>query len=165
MRSDSLGKRGCSGGCKFNSPIAAYRRLRPFFLQGPSRSPPSQSSYMAIALEQRADTIRLMTVPWERIPIFAGLKSAGLEFLPSPALEVNAPSGKIIINENEPGNKMFIIRSGEVRVWKGKRDGTQVELNRLRSGDFFGEMCILETPARRLCGNGYGQRLLDFVRY
>jgi len=89
-----------------------------------------------------------MIVPWEKIPIFAGLKPEALEFLTTRAGEVKATAGEIIINENDLGNRMFIIRSGEVRVWKGRKDGTQVEINRLKKGDFFGEMCILETLPR-----------------
>jgi hypothetical protein len=37
MRSASLGKRGCSGGCKFNSPIAPHRGLGSPILQDQRR--------------------------------------------------------------------------------------------------------------------------------
>ncbi|HTG44896.1 MAG TPA: cyclic nucleotide-binding domain-containing protein, partial [Verrucomicrobiae bacterium] len=89
-----------------------------------------------------------MSIPWERIPIFAGLSPEALDFLTGKAREIDAPAGEIVIREGEPGNKMFVIRAGEVKVWKGKKDGTQFVIARLKSGDFFGEMCILETLNR-----------------
>jgi len=89
-----------------------------------------------------------MSIAWEKIPIFAGLKPEALSFLTSKAKELVAAKGEIIVREGEVGNKLFVIRSGEVRVWKGKKNASQLEIARLTSGDFFGEMCILETLPR-----------------
>jgi CRP/FNR family transcriptional regulator, cyclic AMP receptor protein len=87
-----------------------------------------------------------VSIAWEKIPIFAGLQPRALEFLRGKAKEVVAAPGEILVREGETGNRIFLIRSGEVRVWKG--EGDPVEIARLRAGDFFGEMCILETLPR-----------------
>src|SRR5687767_531660 len=87
-----------------------------------------------------------VSIAWEKIPIFAGLQPRALEFLSGKAKEVVAAPGEILVREGETGNRIFLIRSGEVRVWKGESD--PVEIARLRAGDFFGEMCILETLPR-----------------
>jgi CRP/FNR family transcriptional regulator, cyclic AMP receptor protein len=89
-----------------------------------------------------------MSIPWDKIPIFAGLQPKAIEFLTEKARDLTVPVSDTIIREGETGNRMFVIRSGEVRVWKGKKDGTQFEVARLKAGDFFGEMCILETLPR-----------------
>jgi CRP-like cAMP-binding protein len=89
-----------------------------------------------------------MSIPWEKIPIFAGLTAEALAFLTQKAKNSTAAAGEFIVREGESGNRMFIIRSGCVRVWKGKSDNSQVEIARLQTGDFFGEMCILETLPR-----------------
>ena len=87
-----------------------------------------------------------VSISWEKIPIFAGLQPRALEFLAGKAKDVVARPGEILVREGETGNRIFLIRSGEVRVWKGESD--PLEIASLRAGDFFGEMCILETLPR-----------------
>ncbi len=55
--------------------------------------------------------------------------------------------GKIIFNEGEEGQEMFIIHSGKVRIFK-KIDNKEETLAILEKGDFFGEMAILENLPR-----------------
>ena len=52
-------------------------------------------------------------------------------------------SGKILFEENDPGSRMYVIRSGQIRIYRrvGK---DEVELATLGAGDFFGEMALLE---------------------
>lgn len=51
--------------------------------------------------------------------------------------------GDVIIKEGDPGNEMFIIKTGSVEVVKGGGD-KKVILTTLKRGDFFGEMSVLE---------------------
>jgi CRP-like cAMP-binding protein len=88
-----------------------------------------------------------MSIAWEKIPIFAGLTPEALEFLAGKSQELTCPAGELVVKEGEPGNKMFIIRSGRVRV-SIQNDSGQVQLAELHAPDFFGEMCILETLPR-----------------
>ena len=46
------------------------------------------------------------------------------------------------------GNRFFLVGEGLVRVCKHLGLPHEVELARLSPGDFFGEMCILETLPR-----------------
>ncbi len=55
--------------------------------------------------------------------------------------------GDVIINEDDPGNEMFIIKTGSVDVVKGRGD-KKVILTTLKRGDFFGEMSIMEDLLR-----------------
>jgi CRP-like cAMP-binding protein len=89
----------------------------------------------------------LTNTPWQKVPIFAGLTTDAFEFLASRARESDYRPGERIATEGDHGNTMFVIRSGEVRVWKAGADG-EIEIARLGSGDFCGEMCILETLPR-----------------
>lgn len=54
---------------------------------------------------------------------------------------------QLIFLENEPGNALFIIKEGEVRILKLVKDH-EVLLSILKSGDIFGEMAILENRPR-----------------
>jgi len=57
------------------------------------------------------------------------------------------PAGTVIFRENDPGEDMYIIQSGKVKVTRriGLIDKT---LSVLKKGDFFGEMSILNDKPR-----------------
>jgi CRP-like cAMP-binding protein len=60
---------------------------------------------------------------------------------------INVPAGEIIVRQGAPADKIFIIVKGEVRVEREEPDGSKVELETLRDGQFFGEVAILrDTP-------------------
>lgn len=82
------------------------------------------------------------------VPIFAGLSDAALELLMERARLSSGAPGAVIVREGEVGNRMFLIAAGSVRVCKRYGQPDELELARLKNGDFFGEMCILETLPR-----------------
>jgi CRP/FNR family cyclic AMP-dependent transcriptional regulator len=84
----------------------------------------------------------------KNITIFAGLDDSALSLLMARARPTSAPAKGVIVREGEPGNQLYLIVSGSVRICKRFGQPDQVELARLNRGDFFGEMCILETLPR-----------------
>ena len=56
-------------------------------------------------------------------------------------------AGKVIFNEGDVGDHMYIIQAGRVRISK-MIDGREHELAVLEKGDFFGEMAIVSRIAR-----------------
>ena len=63
-------------------------------------------------------------------------------------MEVETHSeGSVIINEGDPGSSMYLIASGEVKVYTRGSTGT-VYLARLGEGDFFGEVSVLTGKPR-----------------
>ncbi len=67
------------------------------------------------------------------------------------------PKGQVIFNENDDGEKMFLIRKGKVRISKTFLSGDEElaggkklerELVILEHGDFFGEMSLLNKEPR-----------------
>jgi uncharacterized protein YhbP (UPF0306 family) len=60
---------------------------------------------------------------------------------------INVAAGEVIVRQGAPADKIFIIVKGEVGVEREEPDGTKVELETLRDGQFFGELAILrDTP-------------------
>jgi CRP-like cAMP-binding protein len=57
------------------------------------------------------------------------------------------PAGAVVFEEGDPGSRMYVIQSGEVRIVKrvGARD---ITLARLGGGEAFGEMALLEGQPR-----------------
>lgn len=54
----------------------------------------------------------------------------------------------IIINEGDETNSLYIILSGRVKVYLNDESGKEVVLNCLNSGDYFGEMSLLDGEPR-----------------
>ena len=55
--------------------------------------------------------------------------------------------GSVVISEGDPGSSMYVIVSGEVKVYTRGKAGT-VYLARLGEGDFFGEVSVLTGKPR-----------------
>jgi CRP-like cAMP-binding protein len=56
--------------------------------------------------------------------------------------------GEYLCLQNEPGDKMFVIRTGRVLIQKKLFNGKVIDIAVLRSGDFLGEMSLID-PAPR----------------
>ena len=78
---------------------------------------------------------------------------------------VTLKNGDRIFTEGEPGDRMYIIQEGTVRITKSI-DGKEHELARLHKGDFFGEMAIvLQNTKRSATATTIGTvQLLSFDR-
>lgn len=85
----------------------------------------------------------------ESADVFKGLDSSELELLEKSAQEVVFPLDKIIFNENEKGDKMYLILEGVVEIWKS--EGKELKgsrLARLKAGEIFGEMALFDQEPR-----------------
>ena len=98
-----------------------------------------------VVTEANADSLNPMI---RHIPIFAGLSAPALDFLCERARRESFGAGSTILQEGESGNRLFIVGEGRVRVIKHFGLPDAMELAQLGAGDFFGEMCILETLPR-----------------
>ena len=84
----------------------------------------------------------------QKVTIFAGLDDTAINLLWERATPIKAAAGSVIVAEGEVANRCFLIAEGSARVCKNFGQPDEVELSRLGAGDFFGEMCILETLPR-----------------
>ncbi len=75
------------------------------------------------------------------VPLLAALPGADVAYLASRAREEEYLDGERVTRQGEPGDRMFVIVRGRVRVAveaRGLRDVAE-----LKEGDFFGEMSLL----------------------
>jgi len=79
----------------------------------------------------------------ERVPLFAGLESADIEKIARLFKERRFPQGETIVREGSGGAAFFLIESGEAIVSVGG-----VERTTLRSGDYFGEIALIDEGTR-----------------
>ena len=68
----------------------------------------------------------------------------------SPAISfaVTAPAGQTLFSYGDPGDSLFVIRSGAVEVFIKNDTGTRILLETARAGDFFGELSLLDGGPR-----------------
>ena len=83
-----------------------------------------------------------------RVPIFKRLDAAELEHLASEIDQVNYKAGETIFNEHDRGDALYILEEGTVRIWVYDEDVQDVTLAELKSGDFFGELAVLDRGER-----------------
>jgi CRP-like cAMP-binding protein len=83
-----------------------------------------------------------------QIPLFSDLPHAAfIELLVKMKMREVAP-GQIIVREGQPGDSLFVVAHGQVRVTRRNDRGQAVLLARLRDGAFFGEMALLQPGPR-----------------
>jgi CRP/FNR family transcriptional regulator, cyclic AMP receptor protein len=63
---------------------------------------------------------------------------------------------ELICQEGDTSNEMFVIQSGQVRIFKASSRG-EVELALLEKGNFFGEMSLLEGLPRDASAQAIGE--------
>jgi len=93
------------------------------------------------------------------IPLFANFGDADLESLADFLIERRYPQNSVIVEEGLPGDYMYVLREGSVKVTKLSEDGREKILEILDPGDFFGEMSLLDRAPRSA-----SVRTLDPVR-
>jgi len=82
------------------------------------------------------------------IPLFAHVDDESLGSIGELLIERRIPKHQTIVEEGLPGDYMYVIREGEVKVTKLSGDGREKILELMGPGDFFGEMSLLDGAER-----------------
>ena len=61
---------------------------------------------------------------------------------------VHFPAGQVLFNYGDPGDSLYVIRSGEVEVFFKDDTGARIVLDTARAGDVFGELSLLDGGPR-----------------
>ena len=83
-----------------------------------------------------------------QIPLFTQLDDGELERIGRAARDKNYPKGSVILFEDDPGDALYVVLSGQVKVVLIGEDGREVILSMLKVGDFFGEMSLIDDQPR-----------------
>jgi CRP-like cAMP-binding protein len=80
--------------------------------------------------------------------IFRGCSAAALDDLVRRLQVRTRASGTLIVAQDEPGDAMFILAQGRVKVALFGENGRELTLTELRPGEFFGEMSLIDSRPR-----------------
>ena len=82
------------------------------------------------------------------VPIFSNLDEKQISFIATKMRNKKYSKSDIILMEDEVGDTFFIILEGSVKVTRDSEDGREVILAVLSSGNFFGEISLLDGKTR-----------------
>ena len=82
------------------------------------------------------------------VPLFQTLPSEAVSELFHLLNDRSIPKGTALFHRDDPGDAMFFIESGRIRISVKDADGHDTVLAEMGSGDFFGEMAMLDGQMR-----------------
>ncbi|MCG8637580.1 MAG: SpoIIE family protein phosphatase [Desulfobacterales bacterium] len=85
----------------------------------------------------------------DTIPLFSTLGNTDLAALAASTRTVDLPPGRILCDEDEAGNSMFVVLEGRLEVIKAFRTADHRLLAVLAPGEFVGELSLIMKKNRR----------------
>ena len=82
------------------------------------------------------------------VPLFRSLVPNEVAAFSQLAREKSYPKGSVILFEDDPGDSFFVVREGRVKVVLVAEDGREVILGILGSGEYFGELALIDDQPR-----------------
>lgn len=88
-------------------------------------------------------------VDWlKRVSLFRDLDEAALGSLETLLKERRFGRDAVIVGQEDPGDSLYVLASGRVKVVLYGQSGREVILSVFKPGDFFGEMSLLDNQPR-----------------
>jgi CRP-like cAMP-binding protein len=81
-------------------------------------------------------------------PLFAALDVEGAAALRASLVERNVVKGEVLFAEGEPGDRMYVIVEGKVKLGQTSVDGRESLLAVLGPAEMFGELSLFDPGAR-----------------
>ncbi len=101
----------------------------------------------AATVEEEKDKGKKPSVP--RTPLFSDLTADELAYVSEQVEVRQVKAGSTLFREGDPGDSLFIITHGEVNILSRNAKGEEVEVARLKNGDFFGEFAFFSNSKRQ----------------
>ena len=79
-----------------------------------------------------------------KVPIFACLSEQELDILADRLQRRTFAKGMIIFHKDSPGQALYVIQSGKVRIFILSESGQEISFRIHSSGDVFGELSMLD---------------------
>ena len=81
-------------------------------------------------------------------PMFADLGADELQRISSLCHTQHLATGEMLFQKGDPGDALFGVRRGQIRIETGASDGSRLTLNFMGPGDLFGEVAVLDGQSR-----------------
>ena len=84
----------------------------------------------------------------KKVPMFATMREGDITAFAELVRERSYPKGSVIVFEDDPGDALYLVAAGQVKVVLIGEDGREVILSVLAEGTFFGEMALIDDQPR-----------------
>ena len=84
----------------------------------------------------------------QKVPLFGQLSATDLQRVLDVARERVYPKNSVILFEDDPGDALYVVAAGQVKVVLIGEDGREVILSVMGEGEFFGEMALIDDEPR-----------------
>jgi CRP-like cAMP-binding protein len=81
-------------------------------------------------------------------PTFAGLDERALGTLARVSHFRRLPKGEFLFFQEDPGEAAYVVVDGVIDILFTTEDGGELVVNEMRTGDFFGELALLQEAPR-----------------
>jgi signal transduction histidine kinase len=95
--------------------------------------------------------------------LFEGIAPHLLEDIAPDVNVIWAKPGEVIFREGDPGDLLYLVGEGAVKISKAGRGGQQETLGLIEPGNFFGEMALLDGQPRSAMATATEPTLLGAV--
>jgi CRP-like cAMP-binding protein len=93
-------------------------------------------------------------------PLFSVLDEDAADALRASMVEVRLPRGDVLFTEGEPGDRLYVIRDGKVKLGATSTDGRETLLAVLGPGEMFGELSLFDPGPRTATATALTDALL-----
>jgi CRP-like cAMP-binding protein len=87
-------------------------------------------------------------------PLFAALDVEGAAALRASLVERSVVKGEVLFSEGDPGDRMYVIVDGKIKLGQTSGDGRESLLAVLGPGEMFGELSLFDPGVRTSTATG-----------
>ncbi|HVT20587.1 MAG TPA: Crp/Fnr family transcriptional regulator [Mycobacteriales bacterium] len=81
-------------------------------------------------------------------PLFAALDAESAETLEKVLTSRTVPRGHVVFKEGDPGDRLFIVLDGKIKIYRASADGRENLIALLGTGEMFGELSLFDPGPR-----------------
>ena len=97
----------------------------------------------------------------QQTTLFADISAADLQAIAVDIIPRTFKQGEIIFHEGDPGQTLYLIQSGQVRIFVNGLDGSETSVILFgRPGEIFGELAVVDGMPRSATALALGQTVL-----
>lgn len=120
-----------------------------------------QPIYQPVVSTRREVPAMTMTRFLQDIPLFQGLSVQQLQSISQDIQPRQFNQNDIIFREGDPGQVVYLVQSGQVRIYVNGLDGSETSVILFgRPGDMFGELAVIDGLPRSATAVALGETLL-----